>query len=294
MLNNHLESIPQMILFKKTSDLSNCIDFQRKKGKKIGFVPTMGALHAGHISLIQSARKDNDLVVSSIFVNPTQFNNPDDFAKYPITIEKDITMLEANGCDLLLLPSVEEIYSAGTGQKKKYELGFLETILEGKFRPGHYQGVSMVVHRLLEIVHPDILYLGQKDFQQCMVIQKLLELTGLSKKIKISICPTLRETDGLAMSSRNMRLSEEERRKASTIYQCLSFINENQQHNSPYELKKLAVKKLEFAGFKVDYVEIADADNLSPINDWKENPKPIALVAAYLNEIRLIDNMLLK
>jgi pantoate--beta-alanine ligase len=291
ILNYQPEPTRQMILFKRAIDLSKSLDLQLKKGNKISFVPTMGALHPGHISLIEAARKDNNLVVSSIFVNPTQFNNPTDFEKYPVTIEKDIAMLEGNGCDLLFLPSVDEIYPAGTEQKKEYELGFLETILEGRFRPGHYQGVCMVVHRLLEIVQPDILYLGQKDYQQCMVIKKLLGLTGLSRKIEIKICPTLREADGLAMSSRNMRLSEEERKRAVAIWQSLSFIKENQQSSSPGELKVQAVAKLEAADFKVDYVEIADANDLSPINEWKENQNPMAFIAAYLNDIRLIDNM---
>src|SRR5690349_12723387 len=208
-----------MILFKKTADLRNWLETQRSNAKMIGFVPTMGALHAGHISLIRSALIDNDIVVCSIFVNPTQFNDPKDFEKYPITLEKDIDMLEEAGCAVLFLPSVHEMYPEGTetSKSKTYQLGTIEKILEGQYRPGHFQGVCNIVDRLLNKVEPDALYLGQKDYQQCMVINKLLELTSRSGKTKLVICPTLREPDGLAMSSRNMRLNETDRKTAATI-----------------------------------------------------------------------------
>ena len=162
----------------------------------------------------------------SIFINPTQFNDPTDFKKYPVTLEKDIVMLEAAGCDILFLPSVEEIYPDGTTTTMHYDLGYLETILEGHYRPGHFQGVCMVVHRLLDIVKPDNLYIGQKDYQQCMVIKRLIELIGMKDLIQVNISPTLREPDGLAMSSRNMRLSDEERKNAVNIYQTLHFVKE--------------------------------------------------------------------
>lgn len=288
-----------MILFKKAADLCKWLDVQQKKGYAIGFAPTMGALHAGHISLVEMSKKNNPVTVSSIFVNPTQFNDQQDFQKYPITLEKDIAMLEAAGCDVLFLPSIKEMYPdemTGRGVKPKihYDLGQLENILEGKFRPGHFQGVCMVVHRLLEIVQPDNLYLGQKDYQQCMVITKLIELMQQDKKIKVNICPTLREADGLAMSSRNMRFNEDERKTAATIYQSLRFIKENIQQKNLAEVKLKAQTLLEEAGFRVDYVEIADATNLSLVNDWDGKQRPVALIAAFLNEIRLIDNMLLK
>lgn len=282
-----------MILFKKAVALQNWLNVQQKKGLKSGFVPTMGALHNGHISLIEASKKVNNITVCSIFVNPTQFNNSVDFDKYPITIEQDISQLEEAGCDVLFLPSVEEIYPNGLDIEKKYDLGELEKILEGEFRPGHYQGVCMVVDRLLTIVMPDNLYLGQKDFQQCMVITKLIELIGLKEKIAITICPTLRETDGLAMSSRNMRLTENERSISAIIFQTLSFIKNNAGEILPLVLKKEAKSMLEEVGFKVDYVEIADSTTLTSIIDWTESKKAIALVAAYNNEIRLIDNMLL-
>jgi pantoate--beta-alanine ligase len=282
-----------MLLIKKRDELRKWLDAQQKKDLKIGFAPTMGALHKGHISLIEASKKENNITVSSIFVNPTQFNNKEDLDKYPVTIEKDIDMLEEAGCDLLFLPSVKEIYPDGTQVTSHYELGDLENILEGKFRPGHFQGVCNVVDRLLEIVQPNHLYLGQKDYQQCMVIARLVSLTGKENEIKIRICPTLRENDGLAMSSRNMRLNEKEREQAITIFQSLSAIRESIQPGTLSSLKTQAVKNLERNGFKVDYVEIADALDLSPVSDWDGRQKLVALAAAYLNQVRLIDNMVI-
>lgn len=282
-----------MILFKKVTDLRKWLDVQQKNEIKIGFVPTMGALHDGHLSLIRSSKKDNPVTLCSIFVNPTQFNDPKDFEKYPITIEQDIEMLEAAGCDVLFLPSLKEMYPEGIQPKMHYELGVLEKVLEGKFRPGHFQGVSMVVHRLLEIVQPDSLYLGQKDYQQCMVIAKLIELINQDKKIKVNICPTFREADGLAMSSRNMRLDEVERKAAIAIYQSLILVKENIQTENVSELKQKAHSLLEKAGFRVEYFEIVDATGLSSIDQYGGQQKLIALVAAYINEVRLIDNMIL-
>lgn len=282
-----------MILIKKITDVHNYLDEQRKKKIKTGFVPTMGALHAGHISLLQKSVSENDLTISSIFVNPTQFNDPKDFQKYPITIEKDIYQLEKSGCDVLFLPSVDEIYPEGATNNKKYDLGYLESVLEGKFRPGHFQGVSMVMERLLKIVFPDFLYLGQKDYQQCMVIKRLIKLLNLDKHIHLVICPTLRETDGLAMSSRNMRLNDKERKDALAISRSLIFIKEHILQTNIPTLKKEAVKILTENGFRVDYVEIADANSLNLINDWDGEKKIVALIAAFMNEVRLIDNMLL-
>jgi len=282
-----------MIIFKKIGDLHKWLEAQRLARISIGFVPTMGALHAGHLSLIESSLKANPVTVCSIFVNPTQFNDPKDFEKYPVTIEKDIELLANAGCDILFQPSVKEIYPDELSPALKYDLGYLERILEGKFRPGHFQGVCMVVHRLLEIVMPDNLYLGQKDYQQCMVIKKLLALTGLSNAILVNICPTLREPDGLAMSSRNIRLSEHERKKATAIFRNLSFIKENLTTGDLKGLKETAFRNLSEVGFKVDYIEIADANDLSIIDDWDGQKKLVALAAAFMTEVRLIDNILL-
>ncbi len=281
-----------MILFKKAEDLHIYLEKQRKSGKKYGFVPTMGALHAGHISLIEASRKTNDLTVGSIFINPTQFNDQSDFEKYPVTLEKDITWLHMANCDIVFQPRVSEMYPDGTSVFRSYDLGYLEQILEGTYRPGHFQGVCAIVHRLLEIVKPDHLYIGQKDYQQCMVIKKLIEIIGMDSLVTLHISPTLREPDGLAMSSRNSRLSSGERKKASAIFQALLFVKENIVPGDLDALKKAAVKKLREDGFKVDYVEIAAAESLQLTKHWDGTEKLVVLAAAYLNEVRLIDNLL--
>jgi pantoate--beta-alanine ligase len=279
-----------MILFKKAAELRHWLETQQKNDKKLGFVPTMGALHNGHISLVNYSRRDNDITISSIFINPTQFNDPKDYEKYPITIEKDIMLLEEAGCDVLFLPSVKEMYPDGVQPKMHYDLGFLETVFDGKLRPGHYQGVCMVVHRLLGIVLPDNLYLGQKDYQQCMVISRLIEVIGLTDKIKVNICPTLREADGLAMSSRNMRLTAEERKIAPTIYQAINLIQKEIQKGDTSVIINKAKALLQEKGFRTDYLSLADAKNLSAVDNWDGEQKLVVLVAAFLNEIRLIDN----
>ena len=265
---------------------------KKKNGAIIGFVPTMGALHQGHISLVQDSKQAGELNVCSIFVNPTQFNDKKDFEKYPSTIGTDIDLLEKAGCDLLFLPSVMEIYPTGTKNERPYQLGYLETLLEGKFRPGHFQGVCQVVHRLLTAVNPHRLYLGQKDYQQCMVIKKMIALTHI--KTTVVICSTLREPSGLAMSSRNMRLTVTERMQAARIFEALSFIKKEIKAGYLEDLKERVKQYLTAGGFKVDYVEIADADTLEPQETWDGKVPLVALVAAFLNEVRLIDNLLLQ
>jgi pantoate--beta-alanine ligase len=283
-----------MIIFKKAIELQNYLDDSRLKNQGIGFVPTMGALHDGHLSLLTYCIRENKLAVCSIFVNPAQFNDPNDFKKYPSTIDKDISKLESNGCDILFLPDVEEIYPEGTEKRQHYNLGYLDTMLEGEFRPGHFQGVCMAVERLLSIVLPNRLYLGQKDYQQCMIIKKLIQLMGLEEKIEMRICPILREDDGLAMSSRNMRLTKEQRAKAPAIYETLIFLKQNICNGSLRDLKKESMGLLWEKGLKPDYVEIADAKTLKPINEWDARINILGLVAAYVDSIRLIDNMMLK
>ena len=210
-----------MIIFKTVKDISAHISRHKKEGRKIGFVPTMGALHDGHLSLINEVKTVGELCVCSIFVNPTQFNNSDDFKHYPVTIEQDIEQLIAAGCDVLFMPDQSEIYPPEY-KAKVYDLGRLEEVLEGRFRPGHFQGVCQVVDRLLDIISVNTLYLGQKDYQQCMVIARLLDLTDRTQNVKLNIVPTIREKSGLAMSSRNLRLTEGERIKAATISENLS------------------------------------------------------------------------
>ncbi len=279
-----------MIIFKQAKQLSEHLEQQRKNDKKTGFVPTMGALHKGHVSLIEASKSANDITVCSIFINPTQFNNPEDFKHYPITIEKDIEHLITAGCDILFLPPVEQIYPPGY-QKKQFNLGAIENRLEGFYRPGHFQGVCEVVDRMLEMVNPDNLYMGQKDFQQCMVVKKLLELTGKDKLVHLNIIPTMREADGLAMSSRNLRLNNEEKNTATAIYKELEFIKAN-FHSHPFDqLKQSAKAHLEKKGFVVDYVEIANRNDLAPAKNEEE--PCVALIAASIGQIRLIDNLLL-
>lgn len=280
-----------MLLLKKATVLTNYLKHEVKKGKTTGFVPTMGALHEGHLALVKTCKSQNDICISSIFVNPTQFNDPADFKKYPVTIEEDIKMLEESGCDILFLPQVTEIYPDGTDSGIHYELGYLETILEGKYRPGHFQGVCKVVHRLLDIVAPHQLYLGRKDYQQCMVIEKLITLVHKAEKIKLNICPTLREHDGLAMSSRNLRLNDDQRKKAPAIFQVLQQMKDKIGSKLPEILKSEAVAELNRIGFRVDYIEIADASTLFPVTEWKLNQQLVLLAAAYLDDVRLIDNI---
>jgi len=279
-----------MVIFKNAGQVVDFLSGLKKKDKGLGFVPTMGALHNGHISLIQTSKEQNDVTVCSIFINPAQFNNPEDFKRYPVTLEKDIELLIQSGCDLLFLPSAEQIYPPGY-QKKIYPLGNIETILEGLYRPGHFQGVCEVMDRLLEIIQPHRLYLGQKDYQQCMVVRRLIELSGKQNQIELVVEPTIREEDGLAMSSRNLRLSEEERAKAPVINKTLSYIKDNLGQLPLKTLRNSAKTRLESEGFIVDYVEIADAYTLETFRG--QSKKLVALVAASINNVRLIDNMIL-
>lgn len=279
-----------MIIFKERIALKNCLSRLKTSGN-IGFVPTMGALHEGHLQLIRTARNENRTVVSSIFVNPAQFNDPKDFQKYPITLDQDIRLLEKEKCDILFLPSVSEMYPQGTSDLEKYDLGVLDSILEGSSRPGHFQGVCQVVNRLLDIVEPHQLYLGQKDYQQCMVIQRLINLTG--KKVNIRICETRRETSGLAMSSRNMRLSPAGREKASAIFKMLSYAKTHIQPGSLSDLQQYGYDFLTLHGLTPDYISFANAGDLEPRNHWDGKEKLVMLTAAYLEEVRLIDNMII-
>ena len=279
-----------MILLKYIKDIDNAVDIFKRKNKSIGFVPTMGALHDGHISLIEKSKTDHDITLCSIFINPTQFNNVIDLQKYPITLERDIDKLEKAGCDLLILPSTKEMYPADK-ENDHYELGMLENILEGSFRPNHFQGVCIIVEKLLKVVKPSALYLGRKDYQQCMVIKKMM--ADKNYVIELNICDTVRETDGLAMSSRNMRLTEMERQKALCIIESLILIRNNIVPGELDYLKKEAAGFLEKNGYKVDYTEIADAETLELQHKWDGKKKLVALVAAYLNDVRLIDNIIL-
>ncbi|MEO7802469.1 MAG: pantoate--beta-alanine ligase [Ginsengibacter sp.] len=281
-----------MLILKRSEDIQNYLTGHASASNSVGLVPTMGALHNGHLSLLRQCMQQNIITVASIFVNPTQFNNKEDFEKYPVTIEKDIYVLERNGCDVLFLPGTKDIYPNESFKDEHFELGSLETILEGRYRPGHFQGVCQAVKRLLQLINPTTIYAGQKDYQQCLVIKKLLEL--MDSETKIVVCKTEREADGLAMSSRNMRLEADDRRKAPALYHALHIINAGIKHTGVAALKQQAVSVLESADFKVDYVEIAEAETLQPINTCESAHKSVALVAATINNIRLIDNLIIK
>jgi pantoate--beta-alanine ligase len=280
-----------MIIFKEASGIGYYLRKKRELVAGIGFVPTMGALHRGHMALIEASVKAAKLTVCSIFVNPTQFNDPADFAKYPVTLEKDLKMLSDSGADIVFLPEVREIYPEGMKNLVHYPLGDLETVLEGKYRSGHFQGVCQVVHRLLDIINPGILFMGQKDYQQCMVVQHLIDLYKIP--VRLETCSTIREETGLAMSSRNMRLSVEDRIRAAEIYKTLQGIMKQLQPGSLTYIKEKAITNLTRSGFKVDYLEICHARKLTNIDNWDGESPLVALVAAFLGEVRLIDNLVL-
>ncbi len=282
-----------MQIFVRAAELQEYLGEQKKLGKTIGFVPTMGALHEGHLSLVKASRSETNLTVGSLFVNPTQFNNPEDFRLYPTQPEKDRALLSAAGCDVLFMPETKEIYPEGTKVLHSYPLGYLETIMEGKFRPGHFQGVCQVVDRLLNIVNPDILFLGQKDWQQCKVIEKLLALTGRSETIKLVICPTMRELNGLAMSSRNQRLHEDDRKKASLLYNVMINLKKVFGKTSFDQERKSMIQHLENNGFTVEYLELVDSNTLEILHEWDDKRTISVCIAAYLSNVRLIDNMIL-
>ena len=282
-----------MLLFKRVSDLQKYLNSLKSKNLNIGFAPTMGALHRGHISLIERSRAECDMTVVSIFVNPTQFNNTTDLEKYPRTPERDIEMLAESGCDILFMPDASEIYPNGTTPSVKFNFGKLDRVLEGVFRPGHFEGMAQVVHRLLEIVHPDRLYMGQKDFQQAVIVARMLEL--MKSKTELVFCPIQREDDGLAMSSRNVRISPEERSKVSLIYKVLAESAEMVGEYSPSEIQRLALTKLKTEPcFKVEYFEIVDGRTLLPIQLFEDTDYAVALAAVWVGDVRLIDNMILK
>lgn len=258
-------------------------------GAVITFVPTMGALHAGHLSLIRQARQLGNIVVCSIFVNPTQFNDPKDLEIYPRPIADDIKKLEQVNCDVLFNPDVEEMYAGN--EKWHLEIGEIEGLLEGKFRPGHYQGVTQVVYKLFDIVKPDIALFGQKDYQQFLVISRMISLLNLP--VKLVMCPIEREADGLAMSSRNIHLSSADRQRALILSKTLNKIKQEFNPNNIAQLKQQAEAGINNEpGVELAYFEIADGDTLHPAN--KSTKNIVALVAAKVGKTRLIDNVVLK
>lgn len=280
-----------MKIYTRKTELQEYLQTQKHNGKVIGFVPTMGALHDGHISLVHYIRPLCDVLVCSIFVNPTQFNDPKDLENYPVTTEADIALLTENGCDVVFLPSIEEMYPP---QETPWslDLGSIENIWEGEHRPGHFQGVAQIVYKLFDLVKPDRACFGQKDFQQVMVIRKLIELKKLP--IQLDICPTKRNKDGLALSSRNLNLSEEGRQKATRIYKTLSAIRESAHTENVSSLLKKGTEIIEEGeDLKVEYLSICDTKDLKEVDSIQSGREYVILVAAWLENVRLIDNMVI-
>ncbi|AMS27717.1 hypothetical protein AEM51_12515 [Bacteroidetes bacterium UKL13-3] len=281
-----------MLLFKEIAPLRAYLNGRKLKEDTVGFVPTMGALHQGHIALVARSIANHTITVSSIFVNPTQFNNQEDLVKYPRTIERDIELLEAAGCDVLFHPEAPEMYPSGFATKH-YEWQNITNSLEGAFRPGHFDGVITIVNKLFEAVEPHAAYFGQKDFQQCAVIRKMISEFNLS--ITMHVCPTLREPDGLAMSSRNVRLSSAERADALLVFEALRFIKQYQNSLPINELIKNAEQiLLKSAVMKPEYISVVETDSLNPAETLLPQQKYVALIATWCGNVRLIDNMLLQ
>lgn len=254
----------------------------------IGFVPTMGGLHEGHLALVRQARRENEVVVVSVFVNPIQFNNSEDLEKYPRDLERDLEMLKEVGCDIVFAPENSEMYPEKPTET--YDFGDLENVMEGAFRPGHFNGVAIVVKRLFDLVKPTTAYFGEKDFQQLTLIRALVEQENLA--VEIVACPTVRENDGLAMSSRNTRLSDEDRRIAPQIYKILRDSRDLADGFTPAQLKAFAEEQLQkIPRTKLEYFEIVNAKTLQPIENWSDCPRRVACVAIWLGDVRLIDNM---
>lgn len=278
-----------MKIAKTKTELYNYLSLLKSGNVKLGLVPTMGALHNGHISLVKQSKSKCDFTVVSIFVNPTQFNNSDDLLKYPKPIEQDIKMLEEAGCDLLFNPEAIEIYSED--EIWNYEVGKLDGLLEGEFRPGHYKGVTQIVFKLFNFIKPQFAFFGQKDYQQFLVIQKMNR--DLNLGVQLEACPIIREADGLAMSSRNIRLNADERKIALVIYKSLIFLKEN---FNKYPISQLIAKAEEVYknddSLKLEYLKICNTQTLEEVGENKNEPC-IALIACFVGETRLIDNMIL-
>lgn len=279
------------VVVDKISDLKTMLQGFRSEGKSIGFVPTMGALHKGHVSLVERSVAENDITVVSIFVNPTQFNDKNDLKNYPRMPEKDIAMLEAAGVNLVFMPTESEIYPEP--DTRVFDFGMLDKVMEGKFRPGHFNGVAQVVSKLFDIVEPHRAYFGQKDYQQLAIIRAMVRMLGF--RIEIVGCPIVREPDGLAMSSRNLLLTPEHRKSAPLIYQTLAEARNKTNEFSVKEMIDWVVKAINSdPNLKVEYFELVDADSLLPVQGWDHPNGIVGCIAVWAGNIRLIDNMMFK
>lgn len=281
-----------MIILRTVNEVREFVARQRGRKASIGLVPTMGALHAGHLSLVEQAVKENEVVVASVFVNPTQFNNPDDLATYPRKEEDDFRLLAEAGVSAVFAPSVEEIYPGGPSAVPHYEfkLGRAAEVMEGKFRPGHFQGVAQIVSLLFRIVTPDRAYFGEKDFQQIAVIRNMVE----SEKIDVDIisCPIKRADDGLALSSRNALLTPEQREVAPEIHSALKDSVDYSLSHSVRATHDTVVERIDAVPeMKVEYFEIVDGRTLEPVEEWEESPWIVGCITVYCGKVRLIDNI---
>lgn len=279
-----------MLITKTIKETKEIIEEVKLKGLSTGFVPTMGALHEGHLELIRKAKNENDFVSCSIFVNPIQFNKAEDLKNYPRNIENDIKKLGKLGCDLVFIPSVEEMYPEP--DNTIYDFGNLEKVMEGKHRPGHFNGVAVVVKKLFDIIEPDRSYFGEKDFQQLTVIKALVN--NFKMPVKIVPCPTVREPDGLAMSSRNRRLTANERKIAPAIYRALKDVSKIASVKNVKELKDYYFQQLEkYPQMKIEYFEISNIEDLFPVEEFEKDKKYVACTAVFLGKVRLIDNIII-
>lgn len=279
-----------MNIFKTKKELQEYLSSAREDGKKVALIPTMGALHEGHISLIEYAKPLADILVCSIFVNPTQFNDPADLEKYPRPIEQDIQLLEAASCDILFLPAVAEMYA--NNEEWHIDLGTLDQIWEGAHRPGHFQGVTQIVYKLFTLVQPNIACFGQKDFQQVMVIDKMIQEKNLD--IKLAICPIVRDEYGLALSSRNARLTSTGKKTALALSTALQYVRSHFEQKPLEVLKEDAQTILESTeGVELEYFAICETTTLSEATEIESGKKYVALVTAWVEGVRLIDNMIL-
>ena len=277
-----------MNIYKSIEDLQAFVEAERAKGLRIAFVPTMGALHAGHLSLVRRALSECDRCIVSVFVNPTQFNDPRDLETYPRTLEADSTLLASVGASALFAPEVSTIYPEE--DTRTFDVGAVAEVMEGRYRPGHFNGVMQVVSRLFDIVRPDCAYFGEKDFQQIAVIRAMARLIG--SPVEIIACPIVREADGLALSSRNVRLSAEERREAPQIYRILSESRSWAKDMSPQQVIERVTEQINAVPhLRVEYFEIVDTDSLQPIASWSDSPAPHGCITVYCGEVRLIDNI---
>lgn len=279
-----------MQIIETVGELVSYVEKGKQQGIKTGLVPTMGALHSGHLSLVKKSREDNDCTIVSIFVNPVQFNNPTDLATYPRQPEEDFKLLAREGVDVVFAPTVEEIYPSDFNKERAFDLGRVAEVMEGQYRPGHFQGVALVVNRLFQLCRPTRAYFGMKDFQQIAVIQQMVKSEGLD--VEIVPCPIVREETGLALSSRNQLLSDSERAEAANIHRTLKESLELSETQSVEEVKSWVEKTLNNKdGFRVEYFEIVDGETLIPVEEWDEAKYVVGCITVYVGNVRLIDNI---